>query len=172
MRIETPRLLLRPFEMSDLRDVHEYCRQPGIGEMAGWKHHPTLNYTRGILLLWIIEGCRFAVVYKPENRVIGHVTVNYDNDGDKTVRDLGFVLNRDYHHQGIMSEIAVPVIEELKKEGIRRLTASCYQDNENSRRLLERIGFHLFGEGKFYSYGTGLVEDTYLFRMDLVAREK
>ncbi|MBQ1877227.1 MAG: GNAT family N-acetyltransferase, partial [Erysipelotrichaceae bacterium] len=65
-----------------------------------------------------------------------------------------------------------PVIEELKKEGIRRLTASCYQDNENSRRLLERIGFHLFGEGKFYSYGTGLVEDTYLFRMDLVAREK
>ena len=37
--IETERLILRPFDWSDLDDFYEYASVDGVGEMAGWKHH-------------------------------------------------------------------------------------------------------------------------------------
>jgi len=38
-RIETFRLLVRPFEMGDLNDFYEYAKVPGVGEGAGWLPH-------------------------------------------------------------------------------------------------------------------------------------
>ena len=35
IRIETPRLILRPWRMADLEDLYEYARVDGVGQMAG-----------------------------------------------------------------------------------------------------------------------------------------
>lgn len=38
-RLETPRLILRPFEDRDAADVFEYGRDPRVGPAAGWQPH-------------------------------------------------------------------------------------------------------------------------------------
>jgi len=35
IKLETQRLLLRPFNKSDLMDFYSYASVPGVGEMAG-----------------------------------------------------------------------------------------------------------------------------------------
>ena len=47
--IETDRLLLRPLTPDDLDDFYAYASVPGVGEMAGWKHHESLEESKTIL---------------------------------------------------------------------------------------------------------------------------
>ena len=47
--IETERLILRPFNQSDLKDFNEYASVAGVGEMAGWRHHENIEKTQEIL---------------------------------------------------------------------------------------------------------------------------
>ena len=43
IRIETPRLILRPWRMADLEDLYEYARVDGVGQMAGWQPHGSIE---------------------------------------------------------------------------------------------------------------------------------
>ena len=49
IRIETQRLILRPWQEADLQDMYEYARVPGVGEMAGWAHHKSVEDTRKVI---------------------------------------------------------------------------------------------------------------------------
>lgn len=53
--LETDRLLLRGWREEDVDDFFEYASVDGVGEMAGWKHHETLETTRQILHGFIRE---------------------------------------------------------------------------------------------------------------------
>ena len=46
--LKTERLTLRPWRENDLNDFFEYAKVEGVGEMAGWSHHKTLDETRNI----------------------------------------------------------------------------------------------------------------------------
>ena len=61
IRIETQRLILRPWQESDLQDFYEYASVPGVGEMAGWKHHSSLAESRMILDMFIRDQKTFAL---------------------------------------------------------------------------------------------------------------
>lgn len=52
IRIETDRLILRPWLDSDLDDLYDYSRVEGVGEMAGWKHHTSREISRKILTMF------------------------------------------------------------------------------------------------------------------------
>ena len=43
VRIETQRLLLRPWQETDLEDFYEYAKVDGVGQMAGWLPHKDLE---------------------------------------------------------------------------------------------------------------------------------
>ena len=47
--IETNRLVLRPFSESDAPDVFESCKNPNLGNNAGWKPHETIEETIDVL---------------------------------------------------------------------------------------------------------------------------
>ena len=49
IRIETERLILRAWREADLADFYEYARVEGVGEMAGWSHHQSVEESRRIL---------------------------------------------------------------------------------------------------------------------------
>lgn len=69
--IETDRLILRAWKETDLDDFYEYASVEGVGEMAGWKHHESIDVTKKILQSFISEKNVFAIVYKENNKVIG-----------------------------------------------------------------------------------------------------
>ena len=68
-QLETERLILRAFKESDLADFYEYASVKGVGEMAGWKHHESIEKSAEILERFISEDKTFALVLKENNKV-------------------------------------------------------------------------------------------------------
>ena len=42
IRIETDRLILRPWQESDLADFNEYAKVDVVGQMCGWTPHKSM----------------------------------------------------------------------------------------------------------------------------------
>ena len=147
--IETKRLILRPFRQSDLRDFNEYASVPGVGEMAGWKHHETIEKTQEILDMFIKEDKTFAIVFKKNNKVIGSLGVEKYGLEDKLTefngyygREIGYVLSKDYWGKGIMPEAVGAVISYLFNDlNLDFLTCGYYDFNNQSKRVQEKCGF-------------------------------
>ena len=147
--IETKRLILRPFRQSDLRDFNEYASVPGVGEMAGWKHHETIEKTQEILDRFIKEDKTFAIVFKKNNKVIGSLGVEKYGLEDKLTefngyygREIGYVLSKDYWGKGIMPEAVGAVISYLFNDlNLDFLTCGYYDFNNQSKRVQEKCGF-------------------------------
>lgn len=147
--IETERLILRPFTQNDLNDFFEYAKVEGVGEMAGWHHHESIEKSQEILNRFILEDKTFAIVYKQNNKVIGSLGVEeygmehvlsefFDYDG----REIGYVLAKDYWGKAIMPEAVKAVIDYLFNElNLDFLTCGYYDFNNQSKRVQEKCGF-------------------------------
>ena len=75
VRLETPRLILRPWRESDLSDFYEYARVDGVGQMAGWLPHGSMEKSRQILQLFIEEKKTFALELKESGKAIGSLGI-------------------------------------------------------------------------------------------------
>ena len=147
--IETERLILRQFRQSDLYDFNEYASVPGVGEMAGWKHHETIEKTQEILNMFISEDKTFAIVLKKNNKVIGSLGVEKYGLEDKLTefngyygREIGYALSKDYWGKGIMPETVGAVINYLFNDlNLDFLTCGYYDFNNQSKRVQEKCGF-------------------------------
>jgi ribosomal-protein-alanine N-acetyltransferase len=51
--LETERLILRPWQESDLKDLYEYASVDGVGQMAGWNPHVNMDESKEILDMFI-----------------------------------------------------------------------------------------------------------------------
>lgn len=71
--IETNRLVLRPFSESDAPDVFESCKNPNLGNNAGWKPHETIEETIDVLnAIFIGKEGVWAIVSKETKQVWLH----------------------------------------------------------------------------------------------------
>lgn len=160
--LKTDRLILRPWRMDDLKDFNEYASVDGVGQMAGWKPHESMEESQKILTKFIEQKKTFALEY--QGRVIGSLGIEYhekrvpEHEG-KRYREIGFVLAKPYWGQGLMPEAVKEVIRYLFEEvGLDVLFCGHFLWNDRSRRVQEKCGF------RHYSFGTfetkfGTVED-------------
>ena len=147
--IETERLVLRPFRQDDLADLYEYASVDGVGEMAGWAHHESVDTSQRILNLFIEEDKTFAIVFKENGKVIGSLGIEKYGMEDKLTefdgylgREIGYVLSKDYWGRGIMTEAVRAVIGYLfDGVGLDFLICGYYDFNAQSRRVQEKCGF-------------------------------
>ena len=149
LTIVSERLILRPFCEADLDDLYEYASVPGVGEMAGWGHHESIEETREILDMFIRENQDFAIVLKENNKVIGSLGVKKYGLEDKLSefdgylgREIGYVLSKDYWGRGIMPEAVGAVIDYLFNFlDWDFLICGYYDFNSQSKRVQEKCGF-------------------------------
>lgn len=146
-RIETDRLILRAWRDSDLEDFYEYARVDGVGQMAGWLPHESIEKSRQILHLFMEEKKTFALELKENGKVIGSLGLE-TRDGDLDIpqqwqgREIGYVLSKDYWGQGLMPEAVKSVIDHCFRElQFDYLTCGHFVRNNQSRRVIEKCGF-------------------------------
>lgn len=148
--IETNRLILRPFKITDLDDFFEYASVEGVGEMAGWHHHESIEKTKEILNEFISEDKTFAICLKEKNnKVIGSLGVEkYGMENLLTEfnnyygREIGFVLSKDYWGKGLMPEAVKAVINYLFNDlNFDFLICGHYDYNIQSKKVQEKCGF-------------------------------
>ncbi|MCY7007782.1 GNAT family N-acetyltransferase [Fusobacterium simiae] len=151
VKLETERLILRPWRITDLDDFFEYASINGVGEKAGWEHHKNKNESLEILKMFIAEKKVFAIVLKKNQKAIGSIGIEEcRHDLNKNLekllgRELGYVLNKDYWNKGIMTEAVSKVIDYcFKTLKLNFLIASYFNYNIESKRVLEKTGFKFY----------------------------
>jgi len=156
--LDTERLLLRPWEAEDLADLYAYASEPGVGEMAGWPHHTSMELSQKILDSFIAEKEVFAVVLRETGRVVGSLGLHGSwANGDPSYghlaqKEIGYVLSKEQWGKGLMTEAVRAAIrfcfDSLKLEAV---SIGHFLDNDRSRRVIEKCGFTFVREGTFFS---------------------
>ncbi|WMJ88460.1 GNAT family N-acetyltransferase [Anaerocolumna sp. MB42-C2] len=141
--LETDRLLLRNWEISDLEDFYEYAKNPNVGPMAGWKPHESLDESRKILNSFIEREEVWAVVYRVNRKVIGSIGLHNDSKRNSAnIKMLGYVLSEDYWGMGLIPEAVREVIRYSFEElDLALLSIYHYPFNVQSKRVIEKCGF-------------------------------
>jgi len=136
-RLNTKRLSLRPFSLSDFEAVHSWASNPANTRYMAWgpnNEEATKNF-----LAATKQGKDFAVVLSETDTVIGSCGI-YPNGANDTA-ELGWILHMDYWRQGYGTELCGELIrygfEDLK---LRRIFAPCAAVNYGSYRVMERNG--------------------------------
>ncbi len=154
VRIETDRLILRPWRESDLRDLYRYARDPDVGRMAGWRPHESIYESEVILSMFIRDKKTLALELKETGHVIGSLgleEMDPDPEADEKLgREIGYVLAKKYWGRGLMPE-AVEAVKDycFRVLGYDYLTCGHFLWNDRSRRVIEKAGFHCFGESPY-----------------------
>ena len=158
IRIETPRLILRAWQRSDLADFYEYASVPDVGERAGWKHHESIEESQRILDLFIAGKKTFAITDKAKGKAIGSIGLE-PRDEDAGLpknlqgREVGYVLSRDYWGRGLMPEAVKAVMDYcFSVLNYDYLTCGHFDTNDRSRRVCEKCGFRFLKNGNYVIY--------------------
>ena len=147
IRIETDRLILRPWRETDVEDFYENASVEGVGQMCGWLPHESIEKSGEILSLFIREKKTLALELKENRKVIGSIGLE-ERDTDLPVpenaqgREIGYVLNQEYWGRGLMPEAVKAVIDYCFRElNFDWLTCGHFVWNDQSRRVVEKCGF-------------------------------
>lgn len=78
--LETERLILRPWKRTDVNDFYEYASVDGVGQLAGWNPHKSIEETQDILNSFIEKKKVFALQLKENSKVIGSLGIELYNE--------------------------------------------------------------------------------------------
>ncbi len=145
-RIETHRLVLRPFRIGDEEDMFSnWASDPEVTRFLTWPAHRSVSVTRMLLDDWVprYEGgdyFNWAMEWKETGRVIGNISVVSLNEATEAA-DIGYCMGRAFWGRGIMPEALRAVMDYLfDTVGLNRITACHDVANPNSGRVMAKAG--------------------------------
>ena len=145
-RLETERLLLRPFELTDIEPSYqlnldaEVSRYTGDGGVVS-KDEITRRITEDVFGDYQNYGYgRLAVELKSTQEFIGFAGLKYLPDWEEV--DLGYRLMRKYWGQGLATEAAAACVEfGWESLGLDSMIGLVLPENVASINVLEKLGF-------------------------------
>ena len=145
-RLDTCRLILRPFTETDTEDVfNNWASDPQVTQYLTWPAHPNADVTRKVVADWVsgyADGGNFnwAIEWKETGRVIGGISVvRLEEATDEA--EIGYCLGRAFWGRGIMPEALRAVMDYLFDTAeINRISAGHDVNNTKSGRVMEKAG--------------------------------
>lgn len=145
--IETPRLTLRPFTAGDFDDLYAYQSRPDVARYLHWVARDRAQarqaldrQCREITLDAEGDWLTFAVVLREAGTVIGETGLKWLSREHRQ-GETGFIFNPGYHGQGLATEAAGSMLTlGFDNLGWHRIIGSCDARNQQSARLMERLG--------------------------------
>ena len=150
LTLKTDRLILRPFERSDLDDVLSYYSLPEVQRYLDWKARDKSEAKTAFeamrkqkRLTRPGEILTLAIVRKSDGAVMGHVSLRW-TDATAGQGEIRFAIAPVYRRHGYCRE-AVSAMMDLAFDEYRlhRIFAVTAGDNEASARLLRNLGMRL-----------------------------
>lgn len=141
--LETDRLILRKFTENDMDALFSIYKDEEVNTYLPWFPLKSLEETRTFFKenyarsYQQAKGYRYAVCLKTDNVPIGYVHVCMDDS-----YDFGYGLRKEFWHKGIVSEAAKAVLEQLKKDRFRYVTATHDIKNSRSGKVMRRLGMN------------------------------
>lgn len=146
----TPRLLLRRMKKTDYHDMYDYASREDVTAYLTWYPHPNAAYTLRYLS-YIATRYRageffdWAIIWRENRKMIGtcgFTAFHYDHNS----AEIGYVVHPDYWGQGIAAEAVCAVMREgFYTLNLHRIEAKFMEENERSRRVMEKSGMRFEG---------------------------
>lgn len=150
--VETERLILRPIQLDDDKDMYEYCSDDDVIKYLWFEKHDSIEFSRYVIEKLFLNRVdvgipeAYAIVVKESNKMIGTIDINQVHFNEVGV--IGYVIHKDYWGKGIVSEALETLIPILFYHcGFYRLEINHCADNVGSARVIEKAGF--IQEGRF-----------------------
>jgi len=157
MQLETERLILRNYKMTDLEDYWEYVQMEDVGPRCGWPAYTDKSKAKERLEVESKKQYQFAIELKSSHKVIGSVelmdtkTERYPNCDIKNSKEIGFLLSKNYWGHGYMPEAVKEVMRFAFDDlGVDKIYISHAERNTNSGRVQEKLGFKIIGRVEEY----------------------
>lgn len=144
--METKRLLLRRWRISDAENLYEYAKDPDVGPIAGWPPHKSVEESRDVIENVFNGAEAYAICQKSDGKAIGAIELKLNGHTDMTDRDdeceLGYWLGRPFWGQGMMPEAAEKMLRHAFEDlGMQKVWCGYYDGNAKSKRVQEKCGF-------------------------------
>lgn len=172
MKIETPRLIIRPFQEKDADALYRIKTDPRVMEYCpdfldvDAKREDMPDYIRAFRKLEEDGDFDTWRCYAIENKVTGEVmgAITFCKQNMLHEYDMGWMMIGEYTGKGYASEAAEAYAEYFcRKHGVDYLTAVMDVDNPASRRTAEKSGFRLFEKRTVYDYHYNRYADDYFY---------
>ena len=148
--LETKRLILRPFELTDAPAIYEYAKNNNATKWVTWNSHQSVSdsekFVQFVFQMEALGNQNFAICLKERpDFVIGDVGINWISKKDKII-ELGTILNESYWGKGFVSEAFQAVIEyAFTNLDVVRVQGRCKLGNLQSRKMMEKAGMNYEG---------------------------
>jgi [ribosomal protein S5]-alanine N-acetyltransferase len=176
--IATERLLLRPFQISDAKEVQALANDFRVAESTANVPHP---YTEINAETWIgthkkdfesRSSVVFAISLISGGHIAGTVSLNQISAYHGRA-NLGYWIGFPFWSKGICTEAAKALIQYGSEEfGITRFDCSCLARNIGSARVMAKAGFKFEGRLVQYINHRGTFEDILMHGLTLPGRNK
>ncbi len=143
--LHTERLILRPFSPQDALDVQNLAGERAIAATTLSIPHP---YEDGMAEEWIGhhqvrfdsgESVVFAITLREGGALIG--AIGFELQKEHSRAEMGYWVGVPYWNQGYCTEAAREMLRYGFKElGLNRITATYFQGNPASGRVMQKIG--------------------------------
>ena len=150
-RIETERLILRPFVKEDASAMYRnWASDPEVTKFLSWPPYKSVDTAHEILGIWVPQYedpafYQWAIELKELGEVIGSISVvNHDDRVD--MAEIGFCIGKTWWGRGIMTEAMKAVMDYLFDEvGVQRIEAGHDPENPASGAVQRKCGLKYEG---------------------------
>ena len=153
--IESERLLLRKFSLNDIEAVYQFNSNVELHRYTGDEIiNSRQRAEQTIKDIWLKDYTnygygRWAVIYKPENKIIGFAGLKYLAEIGET--DIGYRILPHYWGKGLVSEISKQIIlYGFNELNLKRIIGIAMPENIASCKVLEKIGFSFYKEDGYH----------------------
>ena len=144
--LNTDRLRIRQMRIDDTEAVFAFKSDIKVTSCYGQEPHRTMEETRAWLQRRLADyECRDSIFWvltpKDEDNAIGECCL-WNFDTSFRCAEIGYELHSDYWNSGIMAEALTAVLSfGFDIMNLHRIEANPLATNEQSQRLLVRLGF-------------------------------
>ena len=165
--LESERLILRNWQISDLDNLHEFASNKKVADLAGFRIRNNKDDSLKLLQRFINDSNNpllkvelkeldkvvvWAIELKELNKVIGWIelceaTCDPLKEKFRYSKEIGFTLAEEYWGQGLMPEGIQLILNYLfNEEEIDYIMCSHFIHNSQSEKVIKKCGFKFYLE--------------------------
>jgi RimJ/RimL family protein N-acetyltransferase len=168
--IRSERLLLRPFEARDARELAAYRSDPDVARYQSWDA-PFALADASALIAELAAGdpeepgwFQWAIERIDEPGIVGDLGVNLLEDEQQAA--IGYTMAPAFQGRGYATEAVARMLDHLfLEQGLHRVSAECDTRNDASMGVLEHLGFRREAHLRSSTWSKGEWCDDYLYAL-------
>lgn len=164
--IETERLILRPLEVEDAKDVFEWAGDPVVNRFLPYPVYTDIKKVEEWISSIEEDDNEFGFCLKETGKVIGSGSISCNRE--KTLCELGYNFNRAYWGKGYATEASKAMIKWAYDElGVRNFTSAHAIANTASGNVIRKCGFQFDRFGQYSRIDGSETYDAAFYKMHL-----